>query len=633
MATIYADNNGTALNNPFIAGANGYWAFYADDGTYDVRLSGGGLPDAQALPSVSTNDPFFQQRGLGTVTRTKTSKLGDNYSVLDYGAKGDGVSNDTPAIVAALAACTAGHTVTIPSTVSNTFLIFGSISVPAGCTLQGQGGGLGSGAQFNSPIPGTTLKWEGPMGTAMVLFHDVAHSALDGVNLDCNNVAGCINLLYDSDNSPASSFNTFRNITFKGFHQAFVAGNPANTAVASNVCINNENQPGCTEADFFTLDNWNTYGNPNDTSAEAVHINSANAAQGSTIEHFNIQGVNIGIHIVQTNGALRIQAGNGIGSVTGSNATFVQVDSAAVSPDLWQLETEGGQAYAVHDSACNVYGGANPTWFADAWFGNPGTQVLIDGCDNVTDIDHSSNIPLNVSGGASSPAPSVLAINQRGTLWAASGSGKLYHWDAGLLSTNNLTVGGTWGSNIVGSLFAGGWTSPGASLVNVDANATIPAATTAEFDDFTSNPQTTAASFTLNNLFHFKSNGFAPGSGSHVNNDYGYYCTGLNANATNSYCFYSTSNALENVMSNLHSGTAGNSDLSGELTFSGVAKASYTFQSPGSSLSHPECSVSPQSNLGTTAYWVTYTTSPATFTINTGAAVTGTFSYVCVGRQ
>jgi hypothetical protein len=456
LAKLYSDNNGAgaALNNPFSAGADGYWSFYAEDGTYDVRLEGAGLPSGLAYDAVSANDPFFLQLGAGAVERTKTSKLGDVYSVLDYGAKGDGRTDDTAAFKAALNACLPGHTVIIPSTPSNTFIISGAISVPTGCTLQGQGGGLGSGAQFTSSILGTTLKWSGPSATAMVRFHGVAHSALDGVNLDCNNVPGCINLLYDSENNPPSSFNTFRNITFKGFHQAFVAGLTSNTATPSNVCVRDVNQTGCYEADFFTLDNWNTYGNPDDTASEAVHINSANAAQASTIAHFSIQGVNVGIHIVQTNGVLRIQQGNGIGSPRGSNATFVQIDCAAISPDLWELETEGEQAYAVHDSACNFYGGANPTWFADAWFGSASAQVLIDGCDNVTDINHTSNIPLTVRGG------SVLAINQKGSIWSPSGTGQLYHWDGRLLTTNNLTVGGVGGNPIVGTLFEGGWASP-----------------------------------------------------------------------------------------------------------------------------------------------------------------------------
>lgn len=41
LATIFSDNVGTALNNPFTANTNGSWLFYAALGHYDVTLTGG----------------------------------------------------------------------------------------------------------------------------------------------------------------------------------------------------------------------------------------------------------------------------------------------------------------------------------------------------------------------------------------------------------------------------------------------------------------------------------------------------------------------------------------------------------------------------------------------------------------
>jgi hypothetical protein len=40
LATIYSNNGGTALSNPFTATSSGYWQFFAGNGTYDVTLSG-----------------------------------------------------------------------------------------------------------------------------------------------------------------------------------------------------------------------------------------------------------------------------------------------------------------------------------------------------------------------------------------------------------------------------------------------------------------------------------------------------------------------------------------------------------------------------------------------------------------
>ena len=44
LANLFSDNNGTPLANPFTANLTfGYWFFYADDGRYDVQISGAGM--------------------------------------------------------------------------------------------------------------------------------------------------------------------------------------------------------------------------------------------------------------------------------------------------------------------------------------------------------------------------------------------------------------------------------------------------------------------------------------------------------------------------------------------------------------------------------------------------------------
>ena len=56
LATIYSDNNGTAMSNPFTANASGYWFFYADNGTYDAVLAGGGLTSPMTLSALTAFD-------------------------------------------------------------------------------------------------------------------------------------------------------------------------------------------------------------------------------------------------------------------------------------------------------------------------------------------------------------------------------------------------------------------------------------------------------------------------------------------------------------------------------------------------------------------------------------------------
>lgn len=43
LADIYSDDAGTPKPSQFTASATGYWFFYADDGRYDLRFSGGGI--------------------------------------------------------------------------------------------------------------------------------------------------------------------------------------------------------------------------------------------------------------------------------------------------------------------------------------------------------------------------------------------------------------------------------------------------------------------------------------------------------------------------------------------------------------------------------------------------------------
>jgi hypothetical protein len=80
----------------------------------------------------------------------------------------------------------------------------------------------------------------------------------------------------------------------------------------------------------------------------------------------------------------------------------------------------------------------------------------------------------------------------------------------------------------------------------------------------------------------------------------------------------------------LRSGTASNSDLTGELTFTNATTMQQSLQ--GQYASHPECVARPQFDSGATnRHWITY--SGSTFTINFAAPVSGIVSYSCIGRD
>jgi hypothetical protein len=67
LATIYSDNAGTPLANPFTAAAlDGRWGFYADSGRYDVQLSSSGIVTPFTLGDV----PIGMDALTGSTTGT-----------------------------------------------------------------------------------------------------------------------------------------------------------------------------------------------------------------------------------------------------------------------------------------------------------------------------------------------------------------------------------------------------------------------------------------------------------------------------------------------------------------------------------------------------------------------------------
>lgn len=80
LASLFSDNGVTAKSNPFLSSSTGQVSFYAANGTYDLVVA---------------------KTGFETVTVSGIS-LQDIVSPADYGAVGNGVTDDTAAVLAAL---------------------------------------------------------------------------------------------------------------------------------------------------------------------------------------------------------------------------------------------------------------------------------------------------------------------------------------------------------------------------------------------------------------------------------------------------------------------------------------------------------------------------------------------------
>lgn len=111
------------------------------DGTVTVYLNSSGV--AQAQRSLATTSAIgsasgaglvgFQQDGTGTVARTVDDKLNEAVSVQDFGAVGDGTTNDAAAIQLALTNTPTGGTLLFPS--GKTYRVSATVTIPKNLTL------------------------------------------------------------------------------------------------------------------------------------------------------------------------------------------------------------------------------------------------------------------------------------------------------------------------------------------------------------------------------------------------------------------------------------------------------------------------------------------------------------------
>jgi len=145
----YTDVNGNVANaNPIVLDAAGrvpYQVWLTSGSSYKFILKtstgvtvwtednvGGAVTLDQLAASSGSSLIGFIQAGTGAVTRTAQAKMRETVSVKDFGAVGDGVTNDTAAFIACIAALTRGQTMYVPKgayVVTSTLTINKSINI------------------------------------------------------------------------------------------------------------------------------------------------------------------------------------------------------------------------------------------------------------------------------------------------------------------------------------------------------------------------------------------------------------------------------------------------------------------------------------------------------------------------
>ena len=178
----YTDSTGaTANTNPVILNSRGEAAIWVGTANYYMVLLdsdnvqawtadnvGGSVSLAALAASGGSALIGFIAAGTGAVTRTVQSKLRETVSVKDYGAVGDGVTDDTAAIQAcinAVEASTYGGVVYLPT---GTYKVTSNLTVtwPKLCVLRGDGSQL-------------TFIWDyrTSVGTAGVVYYNSTAAA------------------------------------------------------------------------------------------------------------------------------------------------------------------------------------------------------------------------------------------------------------------------------------------------------------------------------------------------------------------------------------------------------------------------------------------------------------------------
>ena len=153
----------------------------------------------QGLPfgTSDASDVRFLQAGTGAVVRTSQDKMRETVSVKDFGAVGDGVTDDTAAIQAAINSLSlTGGSIYLPPGVYNisSKIVVGNgttttVSTRNNVRLIGAGSGSSAADSLNFGA-GTRIKWTGAAGGTMIEFAGpVSACSTDNLMLDCAGVA------------------------------------------------------------------------------------------------------------------------------------------------------------------------------------------------------------------------------------------------------------------------------------------------------------------------------------------------------------------------------------------------------------------------------------------------------------
>ncbi|GAA5075424.1 glycosyl hydrolase family 28-related protein [Lysobacter panacisoli] len=306
----YMNRAGTVANtNPIILDARGEAIMYLTPGVvYDYHLYTADdvliytrediIADAGDADAIA-----FLQDGSGAVVRSIQSRLLDTVSVKDFGAEGDGVTDDTLAITNALDFCNTGNARTLffPP---GTYCISTNILIQRPLSLKGSGAGYPGYVGTLAQTVGTTIKWTGASyAGAMFNFNNIDYGSvgIEDITIDADSLAD-YTLLIDNVVGWYSKNLICRNYRFVGLtlRATGAAGPYGGKTMSFSTFINTTLQSGVTTAKAGL---WLT-GNTGQGNACHVAFYSTNIQHGGASHGIYLGGCdNISMHMTMINGA------------------------------------------------------------------------------------------------------------------------------------------------------------------------------------------------------------------------------------------------------------------------------------------------------------------------------------------
>jgi hypothetical protein len=250
QATYVSFAGTTANTNPVILDSRGEANVWLNTGAYKFALYDANnvliwtvdniVSDNVAVNLTGPNGSSlvgFLQAGTGAVATTVQAKLRESVSVKDFGATGNGTTDDTTALQAAISAAQvmgAGTKIWFPI---GTYLISSTLNVTSGIFLVGENGslngvngtppaGMKTVIQWNSAVTGSNMiRWVSSTASTVI-----NRGGIQGITLDGNNTA--TNGLYIS----SAAYTELDIVTYRTVNQGILIDD-ANGALSNALYI------------------------------------------------------------------------------------------------------------------------------------------------------------------------------------------------------------------------------------------------------------------------------------------------------------------------------------------------------------------------------------------------------------